>query len=121
MPVHPLSRSVPLSAVRRSISSGPPAAFLPHGLAQAAGAGQTGVWPPDGLQMSFRVSGSAFGLPVLLVVLNLMSSFPGFLLFFRSATGTSVTAPQVLLDKSAGRASVGPFFWTGCTGGAAVH
>src|SRR5213076_3217360 len=87
MPVHPLSRSVPVSAVERSASSGPPWGFAPH----ACGGG--GGIPTMHLRTSLSVS--TFGLPLLFAT-TWMIFFPGwFFLLPLSGTVMLALAPHV--------------------------
>src|SRR5712692_5159613 len=92
MPVHPLSRSEPVAALERSISSGPPAVF-PGGRQEA---------PVDGggLQRRTSLSGSAFGgaLPfaftMTTAVPGIFTFVPFFLVFILSGTRISTVDPH---------------------------
>src|SRR5437016_1228747 len=118
MPVHPLSRSLPASAVERSISSGPPWGFFPQA---------TLIMPP-GLQWRMSLSGSFFGEP-LLVALTRIVAFPVFFLpFFVTLIGTMTSAesPHVVPVRSAG--AVGsvrlfgfPLIFSAVSGGCGVQ
>src|SRR5207237_10523885 len=62
IPVQPLSRSLPVSAVRRSSSSGPPALFALQGFGQLAGWGHTHACAcPGGTHVGTSGSGSTVG------------------------------------------------------------
>src|SRR5947208_1922899 len=97
MPVHPLSRSVPLSAVARSASSGPPWGFT-QGIVVV-------VVPPGGgggLHLSTSLSVSTFGLPLLFAT-TWRIFIPGWF-FFLPLSGTVMLAfaPHVAPVRSAG-------------------
>src|SRR5438876_8217278 len=101
MPVHPLSRSVPVSAVERSASSGPPWGFM-QGIVVV-------VVPPGGggLHLSTSLSVSTFGLPLLFAT-TWMIFFPGWF-FFLPLSGTVMLAfaPHVAPLRSAGGVMTG--------------
>src|SRR5438876_6456746 len=94
MPVHPLSRSVPVSAVERSASSGPPWGFAGHDCNVVV------VVPTMHLRTSLSVS--TFGLPLLFAT-TWMIFFPGWF-FFLPLSGTVMLAfaPHVAPVRSAG-------------------
>src|SRR5439155_11856336 len=95
MPVHPLSRSVPVSAVARSASSGPPWGFM-QGIVVVV------VPPGGGLHLSISLSVSTFGLPLLFAT-TWMIFFPGWF-FFLPLSGTVMLAlaPHVAPLRSVG-------------------
>src|SRR5262245_3060296 len=94
LPVQPRSRSLPLAAVVRRSSEGPPAGFGPHIPA-----------PALGTQRSLSVSVAFLGLPDAVVASFRLTRFEGFCTAFfvsRSGRVTTASLPQVIAVTGGG-------------------